>query len=349
MPIGTFTDVSCPRVAALRTAAAIMGATLAWLSVTTPVLAAPPDPPADVKAEADARYSRGRELYNRGEWEAALGEFAASRKLRANWAVTAGVAFCLAKLHRYDEALDTFEVVLRAYGDELAPRTRADAEAQIDELRRHVGLLDVGGAEPGAAISVDGRGRGAYPLAAPLRLAEGMHVVLAQKDGFEPYVTSVDVAAGRTTHVGARMRPLGRPEQPPAGIPESPAVAQATSGRRVGAFVVGGLGVAGLAIGAITGGLVLGKKPTVDANCGIGGDPGACNPTGFAAANDLKTLGLTSTIGFAAGAAALVTAVVLFATEPKANPSGARQAPWVSVTVAPIGGSAAAAAVQGAW
>src|SRR6185437_3674635 len=117
-----------------------------------------------------------------------------------------------------------------------------------------------------------------------------------------------------------------------AGMPEGPAVAHAMSARRVGAFVVGGLGVTGLAIGAITGGLVLGKKPTVDANCGIGGDPGACNPTGFGAANDLKTLGLTSTIGFAAGAAALVTAVVLFATEPRAKASGARHARWVSVT-----------------
>ncbi len=353
MPIGTCTHVSSPRMAAIRTAGVIACATLASLSPLGSALAAPSDPPADVKEEADAHYSRGRELYNRGEWEAALGEFVASRKLRSNWAVTACVAFCLAKLHHYDEALDTFEGVLRDFGDGLGPQARADAQAQIDELRRHVGMIEVDAAEPGAAISVDGRGRGAYPLTAPLRLVAGTHVVLAQKDGFEPYVTSVDVAAGRIARVNARMWPLGRPGQLPVEVPDTPALGpgapQRTSGRRIGAFVAGGLGATGVAIGAITGSLVLGKKSTVDANCGIGGDPTACNSTGFAAANELKALGLASTVGFALGAGALATAVVLLVTEPKARQSGATPARWVSVTVGPIGGSAAAAAVKGGW
>ena len=58
MPIGSSTDVSSPRVPAVRMAGAIVGATLAWLSSTGPLLAAPSDPPADVKQEADARYKQ---------------------------------------------------------------------------------------------------------------------------------------------------------------------------------------------------------------------------------------------------------------------------------------------------
>ena len=80
--------------------------------------------------------------------------------------------------------------------------------------------------------------------------------------------------------------------------------------------------VAGLLVGAITGGMALGKKSTVDANCGsaLHVADGVCDPTGLSAANSLKRLGLASTIGFVVGAAGVGTGVVLFATEPKAKP-----------------------------
>ena len=345
MSIRARTVVTSSRMGALRKAIAIVGATLTWLASAGPAVAGPQDPPADVKEEADAHYRQGRELYNRGEWGAALGEFTASRKLRSNWAVVASVAFCQAKLQRYDEALETFEAVLRDFGDALAPQTKADAQAQIDELHRHVGMLEVDRAEPGATITVDGRGRGAYPLTGPLRLAAGAHVVLARKDGFEPYVASIDVAAEHIVHVDARMRLLGSPGQ----LHVEAQGGRGMTGRQIGALVAGGLGAVGVVIGAITGGMALATKSTVDANCGLGGDPTACNPTGFAAANNLKALSLPSTIGFAVGAAGLATGVVLFVTAPKTKPSGAIRARWVGVEVAPLGVSGAAAGVKGAW
>ena len=160
MPIGTCTDVSSPRMAATRTAGAIACATLAWLSSLGSALAAPSDPPADAKEEADAHYSRGRELYNRGEWEAALGEFVASRKLRSSWAVTAGVAFCLAKLHRYDEALDTFEAVLRDFGEGLAPRPERTRRPRLTSSAGTSACSRSTAPSRAPRFSVDGRGRG---------------------------------------------------------------------------------------------------------------------------------------------------------------------------------------------
>lgn len=206
----TRTDSFIKRAGARR-GRAILSALVAALLITRapPVVADDASPSAaEAKREADARYREARALYERGDWNGALGAFAAARQLRPTWASTAGVAFCLAKLKRFDEALETFEAVLREFGGELSPQVKATAQDQIDEIRRHVGALDVQGAEPGAVITVDGRGRGHYPLPGPLRLTEGTHVVLVTLQGFEPYATSVDIAADRIARVDARLRPL---------------------------------------------------------------------------------------------------------------------------------------------
>ncbi len=94
-------------------------------------------------------------------------------------------------------------------------------------------------------------------------------------------------------------------------------------------------------IGAVTGGLALGKKSTVTQNCGIGGDATACNSTGLAAANSLKTLGAVRTAGFVIGGLGLAAGVVLFVTEPK--PKDAAGLGGILLAITPGGAIAEAA------
>jgi len=101
-----------------------------------------------------------------------------------------------------------------------------------------------------------------------------------------------------------------------------------TSGRRIGAYVTGSLGLAGLVLGGVTGGLALGSKGSVDANC-----PGKiCNETGAKALDSGRTMGLVSTVGFAVGGAGIAAALILWLTEPKV---GKPAAVGVSVDVGP--------------
>ena len=72
--------------------------------------------------------------------------------------------------------------------------------------------------------------------------------------------------------------PLGTTELPP------PPPAKASS--RTAGWVVGGIGVAGLGVGAVAGILTLGKKGTVDDNCNAAK---RCNPEGYDAAQSGKT------------------------------------------------------------
>lgn len=163
---------------------------------------------AEKKAEAKAHFEKGRQLSAEGAWSAALAEFLASRELYPTSGNTLGAASSLRKLARFDEALDMFELLLRDHAGALAFDVRTAAQREIVELRGLVGTVEIEGAEIGAAILVDGRGRGEYPAPSPLRVAAGSHVVRVSKEGFETFEARVDVAGNGTARVTAKLRPL---------------------------------------------------------------------------------------------------------------------------------------------
>jgi hypothetical protein len=161
----------------------------------------------DPKPEAKALFDSGIAHFDRGEWSAALADFLRSRALFPTKAATKNAAVCFRKEGRFDESLETFEALLREFPD-LAPADRAFAEKESAELRGSVGSIEIAGAEPGAAVVVDGRARGTYPTSAPLRVAAGSHVVRVYKEGFSPLETRVDVAGRQGVVVEARLAPL---------------------------------------------------------------------------------------------------------------------------------------------
>ncbi|WP_437282406.1 PEGA domain-containing protein [Sorangium sp. So ce375] len=160
------------------------------------------------RREAETRFFKARDLYTEGAVGAALAEFQASRALYPGESSTIGAATCLRRLHRFDEALDLFEAALRAYPSSMEAKTRAAVQREVVELRGLVGTVDIEGAEPGAAITVDGQSRGEFPLLAPLRVAAGSHAVRVHLEGFEPFETRVQVAGGQTARVSARLHRL---------------------------------------------------------------------------------------------------------------------------------------------
>jgi hypothetical protein len=72
----------------------------------------------------------------------------------------------------------------------------------------------------------------------------------------------------------------------------------------VGPYVVGGVGILGVALGAIAGGLALSKSSTANANCSAA--TMTCNNTGHTAAGLVQTLGPVTTAGFIIGGVGLV-------------------------------------------
>jgi PEGA domain len=175
--------------------------------------AAPAAPPAG-QASEDAKRAHARELFEKGltlfdeeAWDAALVEFSRSRELSPTRAATRNAAYCLKKLHRFDESLALYESILRDYPN-LSPEDKTATQKAIAELQGLVGLIDVRDTEPGATVVIDGRERGPYPLPGPVRVSAGTHVVLAYKDGFLPFEGRAEVVGGQMVTLRAALRPL---------------------------------------------------------------------------------------------------------------------------------------------
>ncbi|MES1189316.1 MAG: PEGA domain-containing protein [Myxococcales bacterium] len=168
-----------------------------------------PDAAASVdaqKADAKAHFDKALALFEDEAWDAALVEFQQSRALFPTRAATKNAAICLRKLHRFDEAIDLFEELLRAFPN-LPADERALALAQTKELASYVGTLVVQGAEPGSKIVIDGRDRGQTPMP-PLRVPAGTHVLRVTHEGFMPFEQQFSVTGARSTSVAANLAPL---------------------------------------------------------------------------------------------------------------------------------------------
>lgn len=170
----------------------------------TPARAEDPPPAAvkDARAEARERFEKGVGLFEEGAWDAALAEFLESRRLFPTRVATNDAALCLRRLGRNDEALAMFEALLAEFP--TAP-DRPAVERQIAQLRASVGSITIRSDDAGASVTVDDRARGAVPLAGPLRVSAGSHVVRVHKEGFLPHEARVEVAGGATVDLPLRL------------------------------------------------------------------------------------------------------------------------------------------------
>jgi hypothetical protein len=175
------------------------------------------------------------------------------------------------------------------------------------------------GSPPGTVVKRDDVVLGGPSIGLPLPVDPGEHVVTATPPRGQAATEKVTLAKGETKSIVLAPKADPTAEGDAAGGPG--AVAGPTndgSTQRVAGFVVGGVGVAGVVVGAITGGLTLAKKSTITANCDL--DTHQCkNTTGRDAATSAQTTGLVSTIGFIAGVAGLGGGAVLLLTAPKRN------------------------------
>lgn len=177
-----------------------------------PAAPAPPaepkvDPVEQKKADARAHFERGLSLFDEEAWDAALVEFQRSREIFATRAATKNAAICLRRLHRFDEALDMFDNLLREFPD-LPPQDKALVEREVSELRNRVGTVDIRMTEPGATIVIDGRDRGTSPPLAPLRVSVGSHLVRVVKKGFSTFEKRVDVSGGQNVPLDVKLSAL---------------------------------------------------------------------------------------------------------------------------------------------
>lgn len=141
-----------------------------------------------------------------------------------------------------------------------------------------------------------------YPVDAGERLLE------ATATGRLPFEEKLTIRDGesRATTVALTLRPAD-PTPPPSPVQAPVGGGDGGTLQPLG-LVVGGVGIAGLGLGAVTGALAIGKKSDGDVGC----DGNACPPPALAAREDGLTFATISTVGFVAGGVLLAGGVVLF-------------------------------------
>jgi hypothetical protein len=327
-------------------------------------------------AAAETLFTRGLADMEAGRYEKGCKALAESQRLDPRPGTLFTLAACEERwghiataMSRYGDYLDVYERLPADRKTAQLERPRL-ARAARDKLRPEVpGLTLVlsPNAPAGTIVKRDGQVVGEAALGVELPLDPGEHTVSTEVAGSSPWEQHFTLGRGEKKQLVLEVRAPARadappsPTAPPASPPSPPPapprplapVARGPGARGVAGFVIGGVGVAGLAAGAVMGGLALAKKSTVQQNCGtsIGqSDETACNRAGLDAVSAGRGLALGSSIGLGVGLAGVVTGVVLVVLDrAPASPATGTRARWLSAGIVPAGLGGAAAGVQGVW
>lgn len=314
-----------------------------------------------------------------GRYETACPRIEQSYRIDPRIGALFALAECESKRGRIATAVARYDEYLTEHGK--LPRDKKAkqgdraliARRQVDLLRPDLPRLTLvlpREAPRDMVVRCDGAPVAEDALGAPIPLDPGAHVITTSTPGGALSEVRLTIARGQQIRLVLTLAPaLAVTTPPPALSPAAPAIApepaaptevHPTSGRRVAAYVSGGIGLVGLAVGGVFGGLALAQKSTVDANCKPTADPGTlgCHGDGYRASRNLQQFGLWSTVGFAVGLAGGVVAVVLIATEPakvksSALASGPQRPANRAITAAlgllSAGPGAATVGIEGTW
>lgn len=216
---------------------------------SAPALADGPSSEASVETrrdEAKAKFQRGSELYEAGQYQSAVHAFMAADRLAPSAALSFNIARAYERLNDTSGSLRWYRDYLRRSPNaKNAPEVREKVAALSAALARS-GLqqLTALSMPVGAAVVVDGRAVGVTPFTGDLAL--GKHRVLLNLPGYRDAAHDVLLAADGPREVSSTLEPAPRPTA--AAPPPNPAHSADDTERRFGVapWLIAGAGVASL-------------------------------------------------------------------------------------------------------
>jgi hypothetical protein len=302
----------------------VLAPTILALSVLMAVPTAANAQPRDAAA-ADALFRAGRAAADRGDFATARTKFSQSQRLDPAPGTLFNIADCEEKLGLVASAWEHFVTATQQLppGDDRI----AWARRRIEALGRRVPHLKVTlspAAPPDAKVTRDGIEVRAATLGTAVSVDPGTHELVLVAPGHERVTTSVTLREAEMKEVVLEPGPEGatpsaNESQEQAGSGETPATGASPSSSGTDlhgtlGFALGGAGLAGFAISAVTGIMAFGSASTFKANCDANG---ACNAQGMAAASQGKTLTTLSTVSFVVGLAGVGAGAYFILTRDK--------------------------------
>lgn len=260
-----------------------------------------PAPAPDPYLEAKERVARGEQLFDDGNFDAALAEFRRSYDTMqghpARYVVLYNIGQCYEKLYLYDSALESYRAYLAEGGEDA--EDRATVRAKMDLLSTLLGKLELkirsedGAPVPEYELWVDGRFLGKNRKSA--LIPGGNHEVQIRAKGFENRAAPLGLAAMSTQELSFELPRLAKEY---SGL--KPTLFWATSGAALASAIAGG----------ITGAIALDQRNSIDALM-AGDNALALREVTADDQKRIENLALTADIFFIAAGALGATAVVL--------------------------------------
>lgn len=294
-------------------------------------------------AAAEALFKKGVDQMTAGHFDVACPAIAESQRLDPRPGTLFTLAECEAKsgkiataLVHYEDYLHLVDTLPEAQKQRHAQRVDI-AKAQQKALTPEVPTLLLKAPSDAPAdlkITRDGTELSAASLGVALPVDPGEHVIVTSAGQGPKTEQRIKLAKREKKTLELRVEMASGPAPTATSTSDTgpgPAPDSGPSKQRVAAYVSGGVGLAALVLGGVTGGLAFAQKGTVDANC----PDRVCNEKGASALDQGRTMGLISTVGVGVGAAGLITGAVLLFTD--SGPSKPRSV-GASVDIGPSGG-----------
>jgi len=215
----------------------------------------------------EAAMRRGLELREKGNDDAALGEFQRAYELRQTGRARAQMALAEQALGRWIDAEAHLAEALQRNREPWISRNASLLEQALADIREHLGSMELSGGQPGAEVRVNGRVVGRLPLDGPVRVEAGSVAVEVRAPGYLPIARTLVVPAKGLARqpivmVAVTVMPEAPPERAlPHPITNSPeggggdAPPRTKQGGGWGAKKVAGVVVGIVGVGALGGGV----------------------------------------------------------------------------------------------
>ncbi len=307
--------------------------------VALPHLALAADPPKSDPAAAQVLFYEARTLMQQNKFAEACPKLEESMRLDAGLGTQFNLADCNEHIGKVTSAWAGFlEVAAGSKAQNQADREKlARKRAQALEARLPKLVVDVAGA-PAAGLEVkrDGIVIGAAAWGTPIPVDPGTHRVSATATGKGTWETTIATTDGKVAHVAiprdlppapvaAAVAPVIGPQ--PAAVTSSgasdfptPIVEQNGATQRTIGWVVAGVGVVGVGLGAGFGLSSIGKRNESRTHCVVD----QCDVDGVSLRDDAIRNGNIATIATIAGGAAIAGGLILVLTAPKTTESRER-------------------------
>lgn len=297
------------------------------------------EPSAQDKALSEQLFRDAKKLLDAGQIPEACAKFAESHRLEAKLGTLLNLAACHEKEGKTASAWAEFQEGLRI-AKKQGEQDRVDfAQEKIGELEKRLSrvAIEITETVAGMEIKLNDKSLSAAAAGSDIPLDPGEYSIVVTAPGKKDYETKLTLEEGPVTKslvipkledgesTSSNSNSTGKESEPFI----TPKFLRTTS------YVMGGIGIAGIGLGALFGGLTLSNASTADENCILSG----CNKTGAEANDRAHSYATVSNIGFTVGLIGLGAGIALFILSSPSKKADGNAHVWIAPSVGLSGSS----------